>query len=139
MKNIRILSLLLALVLALSLTACGGGGGGKDDTADVFADIDMTSTTEQAVCDERASMDVLSETFNTYLGGLNYFVGTDMEKLTYADLKGHIGVDCTAYLYDDMMSRGVYIWKADGRDTAYLSLFLDSSGKLVAAGATNLG
>lgn len=138
MKNIRILSFLLALVLALSLTACGGGGD-KDDTADVFADIDMTSTTEQAVCDERASMDVLSETFNTYLGGLNYFVGTDMEKLTYADLKGHIGVDCTAYLYDDMMSRGVYIWKADGRDTAYLSLFLDSSGKLVAAGATNLG
>ena len=138
MKNIRILSFLLALVLALSLTACGGGGG-KDDTADVFADIDMTSTTEQAVCDERASMDVLSETFNTYLGGLNYFVGTDMEKLTYADLKGHIGVDCTAYLYDDTMSRGVYIWKADGRDTAYLSLFLDSSGKLVAAGATNLG
>lgn len=139
MKNIRVLSFLLALVLALSLTACGGGGGDKDDTADVFADIDMTSTTEQAVCDERASMDVLSETFNTYLGGLNYFVGTDMEKLTYADLKGHIGVDCTAYLYDDMMSRGVYIWKADGRDTAYLSLFLDSSGKLVAAGATNLG
>ena len=139
MKNIRVLSFLLALVLALSLTACGGGGGYKDDTADVFADIDMTSTTEQAVCDERASMDVLSETFNTYLGGLNYFVGTDMEKLTYADLKGHIVVDCTAYLYDDMMSRGVYIWKADGRDTAYLSLFLDSSGKLVAAGATNLG
>ncbi len=142
MKNIRIISLLLALVLALSLTACGGGDKDKDSggsaSTDVFANIDMKSTEEQDVCDERASMDVLSETFNTYLGGLNYFAGTDMEKLTYADLKEHIGVDCTAYLYDDTMSRGVYIWKVDGRDTAYLSLFLDSSGKLVAAGATNL-
>ena len=138
MKMKKLIALLMALTLALALCACGGGGG-KDTSSDVFADIDMTSTTEQTVCEDRATVDVLSETFKTYLGGLNYFAGTDMEKLTYADLKEHIGVDCTTYLYDDTMSRGVYIWKADGNDNAYLSLFLDSDGKLVAAGAVNLG
>ena len=135
MKSIRIIALLLVLVMAFSLAACGGGG----DSKDVFANIDMKSTEEQAVCDERAGVEVLSETFNTYLGGLNYFPGTDKEKLTYADLKEHIGVDCTAYFYDDAASRGVYIWKADGRDSAYLSLALDSNGKLVIATAVNLG
>ena len=134
----KITALLMALTLALALCACGGGGG-KDTSSDVFADIDMTSTTEQTVCEDRATVDVLSETFKTYLGGLNYFAGTDMEKLTYADLKGHIGVDCTSYFYDDAASRGVYIWKADGRDSAYLSLALDNNGKLVIATAVNLG
>ncbi len=38
---------------------------------------------------------MLNETFFTYLGGLNYFTDSDPQaKLTYADLKEHIGVDC---------------------------------------------
>ena len=143
----KLIALLMAIAVLLALCACAksgeDGNGNTDDnstaTVDVFADIDKTSTEEQTVCDERAAKDVLSETFNTYLGGLTYLEGSDYGKLTYADLKEHIGVDCTAYIFDDMMSRGVYIWYADGNDACYLALSFNDKGNLVTAAALNLG
>ena len=131
------IALVLAMLMTLSLTACGGGG--SSDKGGALPGIDMKSTDIQAVTSDRATLEVLNETFFTYLGGLNYFTEGDAQsKLTYADLKEHIGVDCSEYQYDAEYQRGVYTWYAQEDDTCVLSLFFGDNGKLIAAGAYNL-
>ena len=136
----KMLSLVLSLLIVFSLTACGGGDGGSGGKKDSgLPGIDMKSTEVQTVSADRATLDVLNETFFTYLGGLNYFSDDDEQsKLTYADLKEHIGVDCSDYCYDEAYQRGIYTWYADEDDACSLSLFFGDNGKLIAAGAYNL-
>ena len=132
------IALMLAVLMTLSLAACGGGGG-SSDKGGALPGIDMKSTDIQAVTSDRATLEVLNETFFTYLGGLNYFTDSDPQaKLTYADLKEHIGVDCSDYCYDEAYQRGIYTWYADEDDACSLSLFFGDNGKLIAAGAYNL-
>lgn len=129
-------ALLLTALMVLTLTACGGDGGSKDTG---LPGVDMKSTEVQAVTSDRAELAVLNETFATYLGGLNYFTDSDPQaKLTYADLKEHIGVDCSEYQYQEEYQRGVYTWYAAEDEACCLSLFFGDNGKLVAAGAYNL-
>ena len=129
--------LVLAMSMTLSLTACGGGG--SSDKGGALPGIDMKSTDTQTVTSDRATLEVLNETFFTYLGGLNYFTESDAQsKLTYADLKEHIGVDCSEYRYEEEYQRGVYTWYAAEDDACCLSLFFGDNGKLIAAGAYNL-
>ena len=128
--------LVLAMLMTLSLTACGGGG--SSDKGGALPGIDMKSTDTQTVTSDRATLEVLNETFFTYLGGLNYFTEDDAQsKLTYADLKDHIGVDCSDYRYEEEYQRGVYTWYAAEDDACCLSLFFGDNGKLIAAGAYN--
>ena len=132
------IALMLAVLMTLSLAACGGGGG-SSDKGGALPGIDMKSTDIQAVTSDRATLEVLNETFFTYLGGLNYFTEGDAQsKLTYADLKEHIGVDCSEYQYDEEDQRGVYTWYAAEDEACCLSLFFGDNGKLIAAGAYNL-
>ena len=132
------IALVLAMLMTLSLTACGGGGG-SSDKGGALPGIDMKSTDTQTVTSDRATLEVLNETFFTYLGGLNYFTESDAQsKLTYADLKEHIGVDCSEYRYEEGYQRGVYTWYAAEDDACCLSLFFGDNGKLIAAGAYNL-
>lgn len=132
------IALILAVLMTLSLAACGGGSG-SSDKGGALPGIDMKSTDTQTVTSDRATLEVLNETFFTYLGGLNYFTEGDAQsKLTYADLKEHIGVDCSEYQYDEEYQRGVYTWYADEDDACCLSLFFGDNGKLIAAGAYNL-
>ena len=129
------ITLVLAALMMLSLAACGGGG--TKDTG--LPGIDMKSAEVQTVSADRATLEVLNETFFTYLGGLNYFTDSDPQaKLTYADLKEHIGVDCSEYQYQEEYQRGVYTWYAAEDDACCLSLFFGDNGKLMAAGAYNL-
>ena len=130
------IALVLAMLMTLSLTACGGG---SSDKGGALPGIDMKSTDTQTVTSDRATLEVLNETFFTYLGGLNYFTESDAQsKLTYADLKEHIGVDCSEYRYEEEYQRGVYTWYAQEDDACALSLFFGDNGKLIAAGAYNL-
>ena len=132
------IALVLAMLMTLSLTACGGGGG-SSDKGGALPGIDMKSTDTQTVTSDRATLEVLNETFFTSLGGLNYFTESDAQsKLTYADLKEHIGVDCSEYRYEEEYQRGVYTWYAAEDDACCLSLFFGDNGKLIAAGAYNL-
>ena len=132
------ISLILAVLMTLSLAACGGGGG-SSDKGGAQPGIDMKSTDSQTVTSDRATLEVLNETFFTYLGGLNYFTEGDAQsKLTYADLKEHIGVDCSDYRYEEEYQRGVYTWYAQEDDACALALFFGDNGKLIAAGAYNL-
>lgn len=132
------IALILAVLMTLSLAACDGGGG-SSDKGGALPGIDMKSTDTQTVTSDRATLEVLNETFFTYLGGLNYFTEGDAQsKLTYADLKEHIGVDCSEYQYDEEYQRGVYTWYAAEDEACCLSLFFGDNGKLIAAGAYNL-
>ena len=132
------IALVLAMLMTLSLTACGGGGG-SSDKGGALPGIDMKSTDTQTVTSDRATLEVLNETFFTYLGGLNYFTESDAQsKLTYAELKEHIGVDCSEYWYEEEYQRGAYTWYAEEDDACCLSLFFGDNGKLIAAGAYNL-
>lgn len=132
------IALVLAMLMTLSLTACGGGGG-SSDKGGALPGIDMKSTDTQTVTSDRATLEVLNETFFTYLGGLNYFTESDAQsKLTYAELKEHIGVDCSEYRYEEEYQRGVYTWYAAEDDACCPSLFFGDNGKLIAAGAYNL-
>ena len=125
-----------AAAAAAALTACGGDGGSKDTG---LPGVDMKSTEVQAVTSDRAELAVLNETFATYLGGLNYFtIDEPQSKMTYADLKAHIGVDCSEYRYDADYQRGIYTWYAAEDEACALNLFFGDDGKLVAAGAYNL-
>ena len=133
----KMMALVLTMLMVFSLTACGGGGGGKKDAG--LPGVDMKSAETQTVTDDRAALEVLNETFFTYRGGLNYFTdGDEQAKLTYGDLKEHIGVDCSDYRYDEAYQRGIYTWYAAEDDACSLSLFFGDDGKLIAAGAYNL-
>ena len=130
------ITLVLAALMMLSLTACGGG---SKDKGGALPGIDMKSTDTQTVTSDRATLEVLNETFFTYLGGLNYFtIDEPQSKMTYADLKAHIGVDCSEYRYDADYQRGIYTWYAAEDEACALNLFFGDDGKLVAAGAYNL-
>ena len=132
----KVIALVLTVMMMLSLTACGGGG--TKDTG--LPGIDMKSAEVQTVSSDRATLEVLNETFFTYLGGLNYFTDGDPQaKLTYADLKEHIGVDCSTYQYQEEYQRGVYTWYTGEADACALALFIGDNGKQVAARAYNLG
>ena len=127
----------LAALRMLSITACGAGG--SEDEGGALPGMDTKSTDTQTVTSDRATLEVLNETFFTYLGGLNYFTERDAQsKLTYAELKEQIGVDCSEYQYQEEYQRGVYTWYAAEDEACCLSLFFGDNGKLVAAGAYNL-
>ena len=131
----KMIALLLTALMVLALTACGDGG--SKDTG--LPGVDMKSTEVQAVTSDRAALEVLNETFATYLGGLNYFsIDEPQSKMTYADLKAHIGVDCSEYRYDADYQRGIYTWYAAEDEACALKMFFGDDGKLVAAGAYNL-
>ncbi|MGN0477773.1 MAG: hypothetical protein ACI4HM_10615 [Ruminococcus sp.] len=134
----KILVLMISIVMVFSFTACGGNDekGGSSDSGNAY-NLDMKSTETQPMATERASADVLRETAQTYFGGMNYFEGTEQANYTYDDVKEHIGVDASAYCYDDSSQAELYIWYADGDDKAMLNVwFVD--GKLNACGAINL-
>ena len=137
----KLLILMISIVMAFSLAACGGNGGNGDnggtaETTNAY-NLDMKSTETQPMATERASAEVLRETAQTYFGGMNYFEGTEQANYTYDDVKEHIGVDASAYCYDETLKAELYIWYVDGDDKAMLNVwFVD--GKLNASGAINI-
>lgn len=130
----KLLIVMISVIMVLSMAACGGSGNKGNDNP---YNLDMKSTEVQPMSEERASIDVLRETFYTYLGGLNYFEGSEQEKLTYSDVKDHIGVDPSEYRYDENYEAELYTWYADGDDNVILSIWF-KDGKIYACGAFNI-
>lgn len=134
----KILVLMISIVMVLTFTACDGNDekGGSSDSGNAY-NLDMKSTETQPMSTKRASIEVLRETAQTYFGGMNYFEGTEQANYTYDDVKEHIGVDASAYCYDETLKAELYIWYVDGDDKAMLNVwFVD--GKLNASGAINI-
>ena len=131
----KFLILMISIVMVFSFAACGGNGGNSEVTN--AYNLDMKSTEAQPMSTERATIEVLRETAQTYLGGYNYFEGTEQANLTYNDIKEHIGVDASEYRYDDSLQAELYVWYVDGDDNASLNIwFID--GKINACGAINI-
>lgn len=151
----KAISILMMLVLALSLVACGKDGGStntdgddknpvnagvetKDSIAEVAATygLNLESTEQQPMSEERATAAQLGAALHDYLKGVTYFGYNPTEKITYADLKAQIGVDATAYYAEDYDQQS-FLWLAGDNETAkFLASFVD--GLLYAVGGTNL-
>lgn len=67
-----------------------------------------------------------------------YFSGTDMENITYADLKEQLGVDASIYQYEGGgYEKQNFIWQAgDDKTAKFIATF--SEGKLYGSGSTNV-
>lgn len=91
----KALLIILALMMVISVTACGGNDGGKDggEKADALQTaidtykLDMESSDEQAMSEERATKDALSALKHDYFKDTLMFEGTEFEDVTYGDIK----------------------------------------------------
>lgn len=128
----------LSIGLAACLVACGAGSTSDGSQYK----IDLESTEEQAMSDQRASAETLSETFYTYLKGTTYFMdGDENSELNYGDIAKHIGCDATLFQNTENYGRA-YTWKAEGNDKQMLTIYFKADGNgdinLYAAGSFNL-
>lgn len=97
----KIIAGLLCAFVVFPLTACGS------DEAEQ-SNLDFESSQVQEVSEDRASLEVLRETAQIWLEGMNSFAGTDQSKYTYSDFVEHIGCEASEY-YNDSGYR-VYTW-----------------------------
>lgn len=151
----KILALLLAMLMLLCLAACGGDetktDGAVAETTDAVDDgsasaaakygVNLTAAGEQKMSDERATMDVLVETRDVWLGGMTTFAFDAVPK-TYADFVEHIGCDASSYTYMEEDGERHYVWIAEGDETAKLLAVFWETPKgwtLYSVGAVNIG
>ena len=126
----KIIALMLAMMRTLTLAACakdnGGNGGGAADG------LDYTSEELQPITEERASKDTLAEAGKYYMDGLASNP-TEFSKLTYKDVKEHIGVDASEFQYFASWQQYRYTWYVEGSEgPAVLAVFNSSDGTLYA-------
>ena len=124
----KIIALMLAMMMALTLAACakdnGGNSGGAADG------LDYTSEELQPITEERATADVLAEAGKYYMDGLASNP-TEFSKLTYKDVKEHIGVDASEFQYFASWQQYRYTWYVEGSEgPAVLAVFNSSDGTL---------
>ena len=126
----KIIALMLAMMMALTLVACGGKDGGDEGGA--ASGLDMTSEELQPITDERAAKDVLAEAGKYYMDGLASDP-TTFSKLTYKDVKEHIGVDASEFQYFESWHQYRYTWYVEGSSgPAVLAVFNSGDGTLYA-------
>ena len=128
----KIIALMLAMMMVLTLAACGGkdnGGSGGDDSG-AASGLDMTSEELQPITDERASQDVLAEAGKYYMDGLASNP-SEFAKMTYKDMKEHIGVDASEFQYFASWQQYRYTWYVEGSSgPAVLAVFNSADGTL---------
>ena len=147
----KLLALVLTIVMVLSLVACGdkakdksettADGTNVTDTETMQLPIDLDAAGEQAITDQRASMDTLVETRDVWLEGKMTFA-LDENPKTYADFVEHIG--CDASVYENKAEDGErwFTWIAEGDETAkLLAVFWETPNgwTLYSVGSTNIG
>lgn len=140
----KALLIILALMMVISVTACGGGddggkdGGEKADALQTAIDtykLDMESSEEQAMSEERATKDALSALKHDYFKDTMMFEDTEFEDVTYGDIKDELGVDASYYYCNG--EEQCFVWQADESDASKLLIsFLD--GKIRGLGSANI-
>lgn len=139
----KALLILLALAMVFSVVACSGGdnGGEKGETdalqtaIDTY-NIDLKSDEEQAMSEDRASIEQLSSLKHDFFKDTMMFEGTEFEDVTYGDIKDELGVDASYYYLNG--EEQCFVWQADGNDASKLLIsFLD--GKIRSLGSANVG
>ena len=142
----KALLIIMVLAMVFSVAACSGGGdegdkGDKEQKADTLQTaidtykLDMESSEEQAMSEERATKDQLSALKHEFFKDTMMFSGTEFEDLTYGDIKDELGVDASYYYCN--AEEQCFVWQAEGNDAAKLLIsFLD--GKLYGLGSANI-
>lgn len=127
----KIIALMLAMMMVLTLVACGGkDNGGNGDNGGAAGGLDMTSEELQPITDQRASKDTLAEAGKYYMDGLASDP-TTFSKMTYKDMKDHIGVDASEFQYFESWQQYRYTWYVEGSSgPAVLAVFNSSNGTL---------
>ena len=128
----KIIALMLAMMMVLTLAACGGkdNGGSSGDDSGAAGGLDMTSEELQPITEERASQDVLAEAGKYYMDGLASDP-SEFSKLTYQDVKEHIGVDASEFQYFESYQQYRYTWYVEGSSgPSVLAVFNSADGTL---------
>ena len=128
----KIIALMLAMMMVLTLAACGGkdNGGSSGDDSGAAGGLDMTSEELQPITEERASQDVLAEAGKYYMDGLASNP-SEFAKVTYKDVKDHIGVDASEFQYFESWQQYRYTWYVEGSTgPAVLAVFNSADGTL---------
>lgn len=88
--------------------------------------------------EERADSSALSAVVHDVLQDFTFFSGSELENLTYDDLKEEIGVDASTYNLEDSSSeQQAFTWVAGDDETVkFMAVF--SEGKLYATGTANV-
>ena len=135
----KFFAMLLALVMVLSLAACGGGSGGGEESKPVeeVYGLDLESTAEQPMSEERGERDALYTAYKDHFGDVTMFSGTEFAKMTYNDLKELLGVDASYYYYDENSSAQTFVWQTSDSETAKLAFFFRFD-ELYALGSSNM-
>lgn len=154
----KIIALFLVLTFCLCFVACNKDDNGDESTAstadggnasatDVSVNdgssfgINLTAEGEQAMSDERASLEKLQETVNVWLEGNTMFKYSS-DTRTYQDFVDYIGCEASAYMYSASKNERTYIWYVEGETTKrFNATFGEENGKwvLYATGSLNLG
>ncbi len=144
----KVFVVLSIMIIGISmLTACSGGAGVNNPPASPDNDgtsygIDLASTAVQPMSEERATVEILSETVNDWLeGGTIFPTGMELSARTYQDFVNHIGCDATEFSFDTSTNSRVYTWKAEGKDISILSVWFaedDGVWNLSMSGSSNL-
>lgn len=122
----KFFAMLLALTMVLSLVACGGSGDNGGDESKPVEEVyglDLESTEEQPMSEERGERDALYTAVKDHFGDVMMFSDTEFAKMTYDDLKELLGVDATYYYYDADSSAQVFVWEASDYETAKMAFF----------------
>lgn len=118
----KLLSLLLALTILFTLSACGGAKGNQA-VAEAFG-LDLESTKEQPMSDQRGERDVIYAAVKGHFGDVTFFSSdSPFAKMTYADLKALIGVDATYYYYDEDAAAQTFVWETCDYKNAKVAFF----------------
>jgi len=142
----RFFAMMLALMLVLCLTACGGEKKEPEKAVDAIEaaatkyGVTLTAAGEQKMSDERAKMEVLAETRDTWLEGKMTFAFESTPK-TYADFVEHIGCDASSYTFVEKNSERHFVWVAEGNESAKLLAVFWETPKgwtLYSIGSTNI-
>ena len=128
----KIIALMLAMMMVLTLAACGGkdNGGNSGDDGGAAGGLDMTSAELQPITDERASKETLAEAGKYYMDGLASNP-SEFAKMTYKDMKDHIGVDASEFQYFESWQQYRYTWYVEGSSgPSVLAVFNSTDGTL---------
>lgn len=137
MKKLAVI--IMSILMVFSITACGGKES-KDPikaVAEVYG-LDLKSTDEQEMSTERATKDKLSSAKHDFFKDTMMFEGTELENLTYDDIKAELGVDASYYYFEDaLVEKQCFVWMAESKDASKL-LISFTDGKLYGLGSANL-
>lgn len=131
----KLFSLFLAMTMLFGLAACGGTE--KEPSVEERYQLDLTSTEQQPMSEEKLERDVLKERKNEFFLGYTFFLDTEYGNMTYEDVKEGIGIDATYYYYDEEWPGEAFVWETSDHDTAKL-IVVFRDGKLHSMGSNQL-